>query len=131
LRAAGARGLASRPAPRRPRCSRGLAHGLLTGFAAAVVALAAAGCGPEAPETIDREVFVQTYVALREAELRSPGAVIPDAARDSILGEKGVSDEDLVAFAEVHGGDPVFMEGVWTEIQNRIIELSSGTDAER
>ena len=103
----------------------------MTGFAAAAVALAAAGCEPEAPETIDREVFVQTYVALREAELRSPGAVIPDADRDSILAEKGVSEEDLMTFAEVHGGDPVFMEGVWTEIQNRIIELSSGADTER
>ena len=63
--------------------------------------------------------------------MRSPGAVIPDAARDSILDEKGVSEEDLVAFAEVHGVDPVFMEGVWTEIQNRIIELSSSPDTER
>ena len=102
----------------------------LTGLAAAAVALAAAGCGPEAPVTIDREVFVQTYVALRVAELRSPRAVIPDADRDSVLAAMGVVAEDLVTFAEVHGGDPVYMEGVWTEVQNRITELSSG-DTER
>jgi len=120
-----------RNAPLRSRCPRGPIRGLLTGLAAAAVVVAAAGCGPEVPETIDREVFVQTYVALRVAELRSPGAVIPDADRDSVLAERGVTEEDLVSFAEVHGGDPVFMEGVWTEIQNRIIELSSGEGAER
>lgn len=106
-------------------------HGLPRRLVAAAVIMAAAGCGPEVPETIDREVFVQTYVALRVAELRSSGAVIPDADRDSVLAERGVTEDDLLAFAEVHGGDPVFMEGVWTEIQNRIIELSSGEGTER
>lgn len=103
----------------------------VTTLAAAVVVFAAAGCEPDAPATIDREVFVQTYVALRVAELRSPGAVVPDADRDSVLAAMGVVAEDLVTFAEVHGGDPVYMEGVWTEVQNRITELSSGEGAER
>ena len=129
MRAPGSRG--RYPPGIRQAMHSGPVHRLLTGFAAAAVVLAATGCEPEVPLAIDREVFVQTYVALRVAELRSPGAVIPDADRDSVLAESGVTEEDLVTFAEVHGGDPVFMEGVWTEIQNRIIELSSGEGAER
>ena len=88
----------------------------------------AMSCTPDEPATIDRETFVETYVALRVAELRSSGAVIPDEARDSVLAEMGVSDEDLVSFAETHGADVVFMEAVWTEVQNRMVELSSRPD---
>ncbi len=85
----------------------------------------AVSCAPAEPAPIGREAFVETYVALRAAELRSAGAVIPDEARDSVLAETGVSEEDLVAFAEAHGDDPAFMEAVWREVQNRLTELSS------
>ena len=39
----------------------------------AAALLAAAGCEEEGPETIGREVFVETYVALRVAELTERG----------------------------------------------------------
>ena len=90
--------------------------------------LAAVACAPAEPETIGRETFVQAYVALRAAELRSSAAVIPDEERDRVLAEVGVTEEDLVAFAEAHGGDVPFMETVWTDVQNRIAELSSRPD---
>lgn len=98
------------------------------GLVCLTASLAAAACGPSEPETISRETFVETYVALRAAELRSSGAVIPEEDRDSVLADNGVSDEDLVAFAEAHGGDVAFMEAVWTDVQNRLEELGSRPD---
>ena len=98
------------------------------GLVCVIAGLAGAACAPNEPETISRETFVETYVALRAAELRSPGAVIPDEDRDRVLAEMGVSEEDLLAFAEVHGDDVLFMEAVWSEVQNRMAELSSRPD---
>lgn len=107
----------------------------MTRVAAAVLCvtagLAGAACAPDEPGTISRETFVETYVALRAAELRSSEAVIADEARDSVLAEMGVSEDDLLAFAEMHGGDVPFMEAVWTDVQSRLAELSSRTDASR
>ena len=119
-----------------PRGCFGRGHGaaaarIRSGLVAAAAALSAAGCGPQEAEVVDRETFVETYVALRAAELTSPGAVIPDEARDSVLAEMGVSEAELVAFAEAHGDDVVFMEAVWTDVQNRLTELSSGPDEVR
>ncbi|MDE2751105.1 MAG: hypothetical protein OXI83_00880 [Gemmatimonadota bacterium] len=98
------------------------------GLAVVIAGLAAAACAPGEPEAISRETFVQTYVALRAAELRSSGAVIPEEDRERVLAEMGVSEEELLAFAEVHGGDVLFMEAVWTDVQNRLVELSSRPD---
>ncbi len=103
-------------------------RGRRAGLAVVIAGLAAAACAPGEPETISRETFVQTYVALRAAELRSSEAVIPDEDRERVLAEMGVSEEDLLAFAEVHGDDVLFMEAVWTDVQNRLVELSSRPD---
>ena len=101
----------------------------MAGLAVVIASLAlAASCAPDQPAPISREAFVETYVALRAAEMRSPGAVIPDEARDSVLAAMEVSEEDLVAFAETHGDDVAFMEALWSEVQNRMVELSSRPD---
>ena len=91
-------------------------------------ALAAAGC--EAPDTdaISRERFVETYVALRVAELRSPEAVIPDGERERVLAEQEVTEDDLVGFAEVNGDDVDFMQEVWAEVEMKLDELRSRPD---
>ena len=102
-------------------------RGRVAGLAVVIAGLAAA-CAPAEPETISRETFVETYVALRAAELRSSGAVIPDEDRERVLAEMAVSEEDLLAFAEVHGDDVLFMEAVWTDVQSRMAELSSRPD---
>ena len=98
------------------------------GLVCVMAGLAGAVCAPGEPETISRETFVETYVALRAAELRSPGAVIPDEDRDRVLAEMGVSEEELLTFAEVHGDDVLFMAAVWMDVQNRMEELSSRPD---
>ncbi len=105
---------------------RGVAAGPL---ALAVLLCASACSGTE--ETISREEFIATYVALRVAELEEGGSVISGQARDSVLAARGVTEEDLGAFVEAHGTDVVFMAGIWTEVDSLMDERSGGADPER
>lgn len=94
-------------------------------FAAAVL-LAAAGCEEEgAPaETISREAFVETYVALRVAQLRgSAGDPLPAEDRERVLAANGVTEAELLTFAEVHGPDVAFMERLWEDVEKRLEEI--------
>jgi hypothetical protein len=90
-----------------------------------IALLGAAACGsdPE-PVTIDRATFVDTYVALRTAALQRGNAAVDGPLRDTVLRESGVSEEQLVTFAEVHGADFDFMRGVWTEVSARLDSIS-------
>ncbi len=69
---------------------------------------------------MERSTFVDVYVALRLSALQTPDANLPEAARDSILGEYDVSADDLVAFAEAHGRNPEYMLEVWRDIESRL-----------
>ncbi len=100
------------------------------GTAVALAVLAAAACGSQ-PDTISREEFIATYMALRLAELEEGAAVITDAKRDSVLAARGVTEEDLGAFVEAHGRDVVFMQGVWTEIDSLMSERGGEPDPGR
>lgn len=97
----------------------------------AAALLAAAGCEEEgAPaETIGREAFVETYVALRVAQLRGSGSdPLPADERERVLAENGVTEEDLLTFAEVHGPDVSFMEQLWEEVESRLEEIRNTPD---
>lgn len=91
---------------------------------AAIVAGACSGgsdSGPLSNEpTIDREVFIRTYVILRQTALSNPSGEVSAADRDRILGGEGITAEELEAFAEVHGPDAAFMRGVWDEVERRL-----------
>ncbi|MDE2876727.1 MAG: hypothetical protein OXU69_02715 [Gemmatimonadota bacterium] len=105
-------------------------RGRRTGWCVVAALLAAAGCEEEGPaETIGREVFVETYVALRVAELRgSGGDPIPADERERVLARKGVTEEDLLTFAEVHGPDVNFMEQLWDDVEERLDEIRNAPD---
>jgi len=79
------------------------------------------GCGgdDDAP-TIDREDFIATYVDLRAEALLNDSRQITDEERTEVLGEHGVTEDDLVAFADVHGRDVTFMRDVWDEVEERL-----------
>ena len=98
----------------------------------AAVALAAPGCEEEGPpaETIGREAFVETYVALRTAQLRGAfGDPLPAEDRERVLAEQGVTEEELLTFAEVHGPDVTFMERLWEDVEKRLEEIRNAPDA--
>lgn len=108
-----------------PRRARVRAAGRL---AAAV--LLAPGCAADAPETISREAFIETYIALRVAELTGPGDgdMISAEVRERVLGEQGVTEEDLFGFAAVYGGDVDFMKAVWRDVEKRMEKLRNPPD---
>ncbi len=93
------------------------------GWAAALSAVAASGaCSSRSPAepAIDTEAFVSTYVDLRVAALSGRSREVPPEVRDRILARHGVTEEDLLGFARVHGTDIAFMKRVWDEVQQRL-----------
>ena len=86
------------------------------------------GCGGGAPQgdTIDRELFITTYVDLRMAALDTDSSRVSDSERDEILQQHGVTADDLTTFADVHGADLEYMRDVWAEVELR---LDSDPDA--
>lgn len=81
---------------------------------------ACSGTSEPSPEAIDREVFIAAYVDLRVAAFSSEGDTITQAQREGILDRHGVTEGDLLSFAEVHGPDVPFMRGVWNEVEARL-----------
>ena len=80
---------------------------------------------------ISRDAFIEAYVALRVGALRIPGEEIRVEARDRILENLGLVDQDLLDFVEVNGRDVQFMRGVWEEVDSIITEarnLPKGPD---
>ena len=101
---------------------------LLLGLAAGASAACGGDGGGADAAAIDRDTFVATYVDLRRASLDAGGGAIEAAERERILGEHGVTEEDLLRFADVHGPDVTYMRGVWDEVQARLEPPSPPAD---
>jgi hypothetical protein len=112
--------------PRTPH-KKPLAHGRTLRGSWLLLALAAVlwGCGgggaTPASTTISKDKFVTTYVKLREAAATVDSAGL-DSARAAILRQAGVTQKDMLAFADVHGRDVAFMKDVWDEVEHRLEE---------
>lgn len=90
----------------------------LSGIALTAVLVA---CGSDSAEgVLDREVFITTYVELRADALLSDDGQLSDDDRARVLQEHGVSEDDLLAFAQQHGRDLAFMREVWDEVEERL-----------
>ena len=91
------------------------------------------GCSKErtaAPTgVIDREVFIATYVDLRDGALGNQLKVLSDEQRERILREHGVTEEQLLAFAEAWGADTEYMTKVWDEVKARMTPLGPAPDS--
>jgi len=93
--------------------------------ACAALLLGLAACGADetaAPSipSIERGTFVATYVDLRASALRRPSGKLTEEDRARILSEHGVSEADLLAFADAHGSNPSFMRAVWDDVEVRL-----------
>lgn len=105
----------------------------------AVLALAAtvaatATCAPNesvSSDVMTREAFIETYVALRAAGLQTESRVISPEDRERILAEHHVAQEELLHFAEVHGGDATFMREVWEEVESRLEDRQTDVEPAR
>jgi hypothetical protein len=91
---------------------------------ASVVALVGlAGCEGTAPDpdvvTMATDQFVDTYVELRITALKNPTGEITLEQRDSVLVSRTVRSDDMIEFAELHGRNATFMQGVWDSVEVR------------
>ena len=91
-----------------------------------IAACAQSGSEPEGEGLITRELFTETFFQLRVAALLDPYHEITVQARDRVLQELGVTQEDLLRFAEVMGNDPVYMERIWDEVEARLVQPDAG-----
>lgn len=90
-------------------------------LAALVGLVGVAACsGDPGADAIDRDVFIDTYVDLRVAALETDSVRLGDGQRSEILARHGVTEEDLVHFAEAHATRLEFMRDVWNEIELRM-----------
>ena len=98
----------------------------------ATLLLVSGGCdrtGSASEVTIDRETFVTIYVDLRKAALSAIEGRISDAATQEILEAHGVSEEDLLAFAEAHGPEIEYMASLWDEVDRRLADGAAADSA--
>lgn len=80
---------------------------------------------PRADEAISSEAFVQAYFQLQTVGLKSPQREIDLRTRDSILSDLGLTEEDLLTFVDVWGGDGEVMVGVWQALDSLMREERS------
>ena len=99
--------------------------------AALLLLLGTLACSGGTADSIDREVFIATYVDLRMAALETDSARIGTAERDEILQRHGVSADDMKTFTEVHAGDLEFMRDVWNEVEVRMDVEPEGNEGDR
>jgi hypothetical protein len=100
-------------------------------FALCAILLSGTACGqggadPEAGSTISRESFVEAYLLLRLEDLRYPGMDLSIQARDSVLNEVGVTEEELLAFVDEWGRDAEVMQSIWQELDSLMREDRRG-----
>ena len=85
------------------------------------VVAALGACGSSTPDgVIDRETFIDAYVELRVAALDTDSQRVAAADREAILQRLGVTEDELLRFAEVHGGELDYMREVWNEVELRL-----------
>ena len=95
-----------------------------------VAAFIVAACGDQAPsvapDAISTEAFVEAMVALRTSPVIGTSGFLPQGEPERILGERGLTPEDIRRFVEVHGANVPMMTDVWTEIEARVAEARGG-----
>ncbi len=101
---------------------------LLAFLVVLVVALGPVACRTspaEAPATSDlaRDRFIATYVELRSVAVREDRSLMDAERRRQILEEHGVTEAELLAFAEAHGEDVAFMKKVWDDVEVKLDSL--------
>jgi len=95
-----------------------------------LLALGGVGCDDGIPtsrarDAIPREAFIEAVVELRTEALRRESGYILSSEAASILERHHLTPDDLTDFVEAHGRNVPFMTGVWTEVERRLMELST------
>ncbi len=68
--------------------------------------------------TIEEDRFVAVMADLRGEMQELDGRILGEAERGTILQRHGVTEEDLLHFADNYGPDVSFMHRVWTRVDS-------------
>jgi len=90
------------------------------------------------PPPISREQYIETYVEIIKAADEEPDSIAAWERAQEILDRRGITQEDLQAYAEHYLEDPDHLAEVWFEIETLIrtperqdtTEADSGPEAE-
>lgn len=116
-----------------PHGRRGLRVTLGAGLWAVIallIALTACRGGEGSPGTVDRDTFLDAWVALRVAAAEASDGDLDGPERDRILAEHGVDEQDLVDFVQAHGADIGYMNELWSDVLERLYEEGVDLPAE-
>ena len=109
--------------------SRYSLHRLTLGLLLSSLACGGSQSNLPAGDLIEPEDFIATYVDLRAAALITEDGQVTEVGRSEILDHHGISEEDLISFAEAYGEDLTFMQEIWNEIELRLENTSSSPDS--
>ena len=89
-----------------------------------LLGLASGACSDNAPsampDTVERETFIEVYVALRHVALRKTSRRVNPIERDSVLAMHDVTEEDLRVFLDVYHTEAEYMRDLWNEVEGRM-----------
>ena len=104
-------------------------HRLTLGLLLSSLACGGSQSNLPAGDLIEPEDFIVTYVDLRAAALITEDGQVTEVGRSEVLDRHGISEEDLISFAEAYGEDLTFMQEIWNEIELRLENTSSSPDS--
>ena len=108
--------------------SRYSLHRLTLGLLLSSLACGGSQSNLPAGDLIEPEDFIATYVDLRAAALITEDGQVTEVGRSEVLDRHGISEEDLISFAETYGEDLTFMQEIWNEIELRLENTGSSPD---
>ena len=108
--------------------SRYSLHRLTLGLLLSSLACGGSQSNLPAGDLIEPEDFIATYVDLRAAALITEDGQVTEVGRSEVLDHHGISEEDLISFAETYGEDLTFMQEIWNEIELRLENTGSSPD---
>ena len=109
--------------------SKSSLHRLTLGLLLSSLACGGGQSNLPAGDLIEPEDFIATYVDLRAAALITEDGQVTEIGRSEVLDHHGISEEDLISFAEAYGEDLTFMQEIWNEIELRLENTSSSPDS--
>ncbi len=109
--------------------SRYSLHRLTLGLLLSSLACGGSQSNLPAGDLIEPEDFIATYVDLRAAALITEDGQVTEVGRSDVLDHHGISEEDLISFAEAYGEDLTFMQEIWNEIELRLENTRSSPDS--
>ena len=72
------------------------------------------------PPPISREQYVEIYVEILQAIDEEPDSIASSQRAQEILDRRGITQEELLAYAEHYLNEPEHLAEVWLEIETKI-----------